>query len=217
MASRCAVRRRSGVIRRHRCREPRPGEDRCELCDEPIADEPRARRRPRASQPDVRLPRLLPAVHRRTEPAERGSVPSRTATGRSRTCACRAAHWDAMQIPVERRLLLRQLRRSARSPRSTRARPARPSRCCRSTRGTTSSPTIPSSATMAPGRRGAARPRRPTAPARPSASSCRSTRATSWSGSCAGCGRDSTEAPRRAPRARRLLRPTRARRRRGGR
>ena len=67
-------------IRNTRPRErPRPGE-RCELCATPIPDDHEPRRRPRAAQPAVHLPRLLPALHARRRgrrPLPRGARPLR--------------------------------------------------------------------------------------------------------------------------------------------
>ena len=71
-------------------------------------------------------------------PAAAATAPCPTATCRSPTSTLSPAQWDSLQIPVERRVLLRELERSSGSPRSTRARPAPPSRCCPSTRGTRS-------------------------------------------------------------------------------
>ena len=60
----------------------------------------RPRRRPRAAQPDVRVPRLLAAVHAATAPAAATSGPCPTATSRSPTSQLSPAQWDALQIPV---------------------------------------------------------------------------------------------------------------------
>ena len=109
----------------------------------------RARRRPRAAQPDVHLPRLLPALRPRRR--RRRAVPRRArplpVVPRLRAVAGavgRAAD------PGERRVLLLQLDASSASPPSTRARPARRSRCCPSTRGTRSSTANPDLATLQP-------------------------------------------------------------------
>ena len=128
----------------------------------------------------LRLPGLLPAVHRdgagggrfRAVPDRYLSVP--------RASGCRAGAVGRAADPGERGLLLRQLQPRRGWWRSTRARRGPPSRCCPSTPGTT--------------RRGQPRARRPSRPTSrrswcaPSAAArrecflCPSTPATSWSG-----------------------------------
>ena len=144
-------------------RSPRPAGERVRAVHR--ADRRRARpsRRPREPQPDVRVPRLLPAVHLRTAPAAAASAPCPTATWRSRTSGCHPAQWDSAADPGERGVLLHEL--DARPGRRllSRARPAPPSRCCRSRPGTSWSAPTPSSAIARARRRGLPGPRRPRA------------------------------------------------------
>ena len=90
---------------------------------------PRPRGRPRAALAAVRLPRLLPAVH----PGRRGrrAVPrgARALPPRPGAPAHRRRLGRARQIPVDDRVLLRQLRPWTGWSPATRARPAPPSAC----------------------------------------------------------------------------------------
>ena len=124
---------------RRRRPRPRPGE-RCELCNETIADEHEHVVDLESRSLMCTCRGVLAAVHarrRRRRPLPGGARPLRW---RSPTSRCRPGTWDALQIPVERGVLLPQLVARTRSPRSTRARPAPPSRCSSSTPGTTSWP-----------------------------------------------------------------------------
>ena len=170
--------RRRGAPARPRARPRR----RCELCAAPIGARPRPCGGPGAFHPRLRLPRLLPAVHRarrRPRPVPRRA---RALPARSRPAADRR-RVGRTRRPRRARLLPAQL--AARAGLRLLPEPGRRHRVH-----------------ARPGRLGAARPRPPAAVrgARPtsrrcwsaapttawSASWCRSTRATSWRGGC-GC------------------------------
>ena len=60
----------------------------------------RSRRRHRAAQPAVRLPRLLPALHSRPGRAASATAPFPTDTSPSRASSLSPGQWDELQIPV---------------------------------------------------------------------------------------------------------------------
>ena len=188
-----------GVLRRVRespltTPKPQPGE-RCELCGEPISD---------GAQPP-RRPRRRARSCARAAAATCSSRPDGAGGGHFKAVPDRylaftevhltPSQWDALQIPVSRRVLLRELH--DRSRRRVLPEPGRRDRVVALARRVGRARRCePRARDAAARRRGVPRPHRSSDEGRSRSTSCRSTRATSSSATSVGSGKASTAVQR---------------------